>query len=89
MSKFIVIQQRLWCNESGYGIAYSSDLEEFDTRQEAIKNGFEITESDDFNVGVIEEGRLISFDWMEKPVDENEETLSLIAESIGLEATHG
>lgn len=62
MQKFIVIQQRPWCNESGHGINYSSDLEIFDTRKEAVKNGFKITESDDFNIGVIENGRLVSFD---------------------------
>lgn len=85
MSKFIVIQQRLWCNESGFGIEYSSDLEEFESRKEAIKHGFEITDSDDFNIGVIEDSRLVSFDWMGKPVGESQETINEIAEALGLE----
>ena len=85
MQKFIVIQQRLWCNESGHGINYSSDLDTFDTRKEAIKNGFQITESDDFNIGIIENGRLVSFDWMDKPVGESQETLNEISDAIGLE----
>ncbi|WP_227136705.1 antitoxin [Kosakonia radicincitans] len=88
MTKFIVIQQRLWCNESGYGIEYSSDLEEFEDRKAAIRHGFKIAESDDFNIGVIEDGRLVSFDWMEKPVGgecETPETMAEIAEAIGLE----
>lgn len=88
MTKFIVIQQRLWCNERGHGIEYSSDLEEFGDRKAAIRHGFEIAESDDFNIGVIEGGRLVSLDWMEKPVGgvgETREAMDEIAEAIGLE----
>ncbi|MCW2477703.1 antitoxin [Candidatus Symbiopectobacterium sp. NZEC135] len=85
MKKYIVIHQRLWCNESGHGIQYSSDIEEFSTRNEAISSGFKITESDDFNIGVIENGLLVSFDWMEKSLGETQETMDKIAEEIGLE----
>lgn len=85
MSKFIVIHQRLWCNESGFGIEYSSDLEEFESRKESIKHGFEITDSDDFNIGVMEDGRLVSFDWMGKPVGESQEIINEIAEALGME----
>nr|DAP67519.1 MAG TPA: hypothetical protein [Caudoviricetes sp.] len=84
MKTFIVIQQRLWCNDSGHGIHYSSDLEEFDARNKAVSHGFDITESDDFNIGVVEGGRLISFDWMDKPIGETQETIREIAEAIGL-----
>ena len=87
MAKFIVIQQRLWCNERGHGVEYSSDLEEFDSRKEAIRHGFEIAESDDFNIGVIENGLLVSFDWMERTVGETQETINEIADAIGLERT--
>lgn len=86
MNKFIVIQQYAWCNDGGHGIEYSSDLEEFDTRKDAIKNGFKITESDDFNIGVVDGGRLVSFDWMGKPVGESQETIQEIAEALGLGA---
>ncbi|ELX9578617.1 antitoxin [Escherichia coli] len=86
MSKFIVIHQRLWCNERGHGIEYSSDFEEFSTRHEAIKHGLKITDSDDFNIGVIEDGRLVSFDWMDKPVGESQETVKEIAEALDLES---
>lgn len=85
MKIFIVIQQRLWCNESGHGIEYSSDYEEFDTRHEAIEHGLKITDSDDFNIGVIEDGRLVSFDWMDKPVGESQETIQEIAKVLDLE----
>ena len=44
--------------------------------------------SDDFNIGVVEAGRLVSFDWMNKPVGESGESaevLAQIAEAIGLQ----
>ncbi|WFY33422.1 antitoxin [Citrobacter braakii] len=89
MSKsFIVIYQHPWCNEGGHGIEYASDCVEFDKRDKAIKHGFKMQGSDDFNIGVIENERLVSFDWMDKPVGENgedPESLSVIAEAIGYE----
>ncbi|WP_284882619.1 antitoxin [Citrobacter freundii] len=84
---YIVIQQYLWCNENGGGIGYTSDCVEFNTRDKAIKHGFKMQGSDDFNIGVIEDGKLISFDWMGESVGEREDTLAHIAELIGLEAS--
>lgn len=79
MSKsYIVILQYLWCNETGGGIEYTSDYIKFDKRDKAIRHGFKLRESDDFNIGVIEAGKLISFDWMDKPVGESEDTLAQI-----------
>ncbi|MEG8873239.1 antitoxin [Klebsiella pneumoniae] len=86
MSKsYIVILQYLWCKETGGGIEYTSDCVKFDKRDKAIRNGFKLRESDEFNIGVIDGGKLISFDWMDKPVGESEDTLAQIAELIGLE----
>lgn len=84
MSKsYIVILQYLWCKETGGGIEYTSDCVKFDKRDKAIRNGFKLRESDEFNIGVIDGGKLISFDWMDKPVGESEDTLAQIAELIG------
>ncbi|CNF27902.1 Uncharacterised protein [Yersinia rohdei] len=83
-TKYIVILQSAWCNDSGSGIMYSSDLIEFDTRNEAIKHGFILRDSDDFNIGALTNGTLISFDWMEKPVGGDGDNLPQIAELIGL-----
>ncbi|EOA0097311.1 TPA: antitoxin [Klebsiella aerogenes] len=86
MSKsYVVIQQYVWANEGGHGIEYCSDLIHYDNRADAISHGFQLAESDDFNIGVIESGNLVSFDWMDKPVGESEGTLAQIAELIGLE----
>lgn len=41
--------------------------------------------SDDFNVGVVQDGRLLlSFDWMENPVGEDDESMAEIAAALGL-----
>ncbi len=91
MQKFIVIQQHAWSNDHGYGIGYSSDLERFDKREVAISHGFEVAGCDDFNIGVIADGRLVSLDWMEKPVGNGKgvsvEKLQIISDAIGLEAS--
>lgn len=84
-TKYIVIQCSAWCNQVEAGLNYSSDLEEFDKRDKAIKHGLKIQESDDFNIGVVTNGRLVSLDWMAKPLDESEENLAEIAKEIGLE----
>lgn len=62
-----------------------SDCVEFDKRDKAIKHGFKQQGSDDFNIGVIENERLVSFDWMNKSIDESAEKLAEIAEAIGYE----
>jgi hypothetical protein len=86
MSKlYIAIQQYWWFNEKGNGVVYTTDGVEFDKRDMAIKHGLEIQGSDDFNIGVIEDGRLVSLDWMNEPVGESAETLAEIAEAIGYE----
>ncbi|EON3359669.1 hypothetical protein ACNHFS_004719, partial [Yersinia enterocolitica] len=81
--KYIVILQRAWCNDSGSGINYHSDLIEFDKRDKAIKHGFELQDSDDFNIGVLTNGVLTSFDWMAKPLAETKDSLARIASGIG------
>ncbi|EOD4114474.1 hypothetical protein ACVT81_000541 [Yersinia enterocolitica] len=83
--KYIVILQRAWCNDSSSGINYHSDLVEFDKRDKAIKYGFELQDSDDFNIGVLTNGVLTSFDWMAKPIAETKDSLAKIANGIGIE----
>lgn len=84
-TKYIVIQCSAWCNSTGCGLDYSSDLEEFEKRDKAIKHGFKVQESDDFNIGVVTNGKLVSLDWMAESLGESAETLAEIAEQIGLE----
>lgn len=85
MEKFIVIVGRAWCNSEGVGIEYSSDLVMHETRKAAIDDGFEGTESDDFNIGVIRNGKLVSLDWMDEVTESDPNELNAIAEQIRLE----
>lgn len=53
-------------------------------RQAAKKAGWEARGSDDFNIGVVRDGRLVSIDWMEDPLNEPAETLADIEAEIDL-----
>lgn len=82
--KFIVVCQSVVGNSEGFNIDYSWNGEEFSSREEAIKQGFVIRGGDDFNVAVLDDGRLTSFDWMDQVVDAEEDVLSEIADAIGI-----
>lgn len=70
---------------AGYGVSYDSDLRLFSDRSNAIRHGFKVRDSDDFNIGVVEDAvTLVGFDWMEQPCKGH--SLATIAEHIGLEA---
>lgn len=83
-TEYIVICQSAWCNERGSGIDYGWDGERFATRAKAIKHGLEVRESDDFNIGVVVGKRLTSFDWMDKPIGEDDATMAHIASELDL-----
>jgi len=84
-STYIVIRAFAVCGPSTpASIEYAFDGQRFKTREEAIKHGFKMLECDDFNVGVIEAGRLVSLDWMDKPVDTDPDVLLDIERSIDL-----
>lgn len=53
-------------------------------RQAAKKAGWKERGSDDFNIGVVRDGRLVSVDWMDEPLGESADELAGIEEEIGL-----
>jgi hypothetical protein len=59
-------------------IEYGFDGEMFADRREAITHGFDIRGSDDFNIGVLRGGKLVSLDWMDDPVDTDANLLAEI-----------
>lgn len=63
---------------------YSFDGQKFNDRQSAISHGLTIGRSDDFNIGVLRDGKLISLDWMDRTVDADPAELEIIAKSAGL-----
>lgn len=83
MSAYVVICQSVVGGPgSGYAVSYDSDLREFATREAAISHGFKVRDSDDFNIGIVEGGVLVAFQWMHSPVHGHD--LRAISESIGL-----
>lgn len=85
MTEYMVVCQQIVGNgEIGFETIYGCDRQRFRNRERAKAHGFEVRESDDFNIAVLEKGRLVSFDWMDKPVGEDAATLAIIAEQIGV-----
>lgn len=78
------VYPQAWMNDKGCGINYHAHGLRFATRMEAITEGLKERESDDFNIAVIEGGRLVSFDWMEETIGESPETMAEIASALGL-----
>lgn len=76
--EYIALCAQVITTGSGFKTMYWSDDKRFSTREAAIRNGFEIRGSDDFNIGVLDGGKLVSLDWMSEPVDTDPEMLSEI-----------
>lgn len=84
MKKFIIIHCHAICNEFGSSIGHSSDLVQYDTKAEAVNIGYKQADSDDFNVGVLDDGFLVSLDWMGKVVTDRPQDMVRISENLGL-----
>ncbi|MGX1096539.1 hypothetical protein [Amorphus sp. MBR-141] len=82
--EFIVITAYAWMNSGGFGIGYAWDGERFNNRNDAIKHGWKLRESDDFNIAQTYGDDLIWFGWMDRRLDEDEASMREIAEAIGL-----
>lgn len=83
-TEYIVIVARAVTTAHGFGMSYSWDGDRHAKRKAAISDGFTVTGSDDFNIGVVKNGQLVSMDWMEQPIDTDITVLSKIAKEIGL-----
>lgn len=80
MATYIVLSGQVVGNpDSGYRVAYGWDGRRFRKREKAIKHGLRERGSDDFNIGVLEQGRLVQLDWMDEPVDTDPRVLRDIA----------
>jgi hypothetical protein len=83
--QFIVLCGSIVGNmQDGFEVMYDWNHDLYDTRKAAIAAGLEERESDDFNIGVVRCGRLVSLDWMDEPHHEPPETLRRIEDQIGL-----
>ena len=82
--EFIVILQSAWCNDTGIGITYSWDGQRFNNRNDAIKHGWKLRASDDFNIGQTYGDDLVWFGWMDLRINATEEEAAEIADEIDL-----
>lgn len=82
-TQYIVILARITGgNSRPFETVYSADGPGFPYRQQAIDHGLVAADSDDFNIGVIRDGKLVSLDWMDRPVDTDPSVLSSVAKQI-------
>jgi hypothetical protein len=70
--------------QAGYRTVYNWDGTAFPAKSGAIDNGFAAGRSDDFNVGIVRDGKLLSLWWMDKQFAHDPETIAAIAHEIGL-----
>lgn len=83
--RFIVLcGQIVGDGSSPFETVYGFDGKFFDARHAAIDHGFTLGRSDDFNIGVIDGGKLVSVDWMENAVDYDPDLMCKISVQIGL-----
>jgi hypothetical protein len=81
----VLCRQVIGGNGRPFEIVYNFDGERFSERDGAIRPDFRIRGSDDFNI-VIRGQKLVSLDWMQKPVDTDPAILAHVAESACLES---
>jgi hypothetical protein len=65
-----------------FNVEYGFDGKRFDDRDTAIRHGFKAGRSDDFNIGVLRDDKLVSLDWMDQTVDADPSTLADISQQI-------
>jgi hypothetical protein len=67
MSHWIVLcQQVVGGQHSPFEIVYNFDHRYFSSKTAAIKHGFKVRGSDDFNVAEVEGGKVTRFFWMDE-----------------------
>lgn len=65
-------------------VEYSFDGRKFDNLANAIDHGATLRRSDDFNIGVLEDGKLIRIDWMSQIVDTDPVLMAKVSKQVGL-----
>jgi len=86
MTQYIVLMGQVICSDGKIDVVYGFDGERFKDRNAAIRHGLQERGSDDFNIGVLERGRLVSLDWMHDSIEALPDRLATIADQIGVRA---
>jgi hypothetical protein len=69
---------------TGFGTYHYWDGKHFAAKPDAVSHGFEIRESDDFTIGVVRDGELVSLWWMDDQIGEEPAVLAAITASCDL-----
>ena len=86
--EFMVVLASAWASPGvGFGIGYDCDYRRFPNRTEAVKHGFALRGSDDFNIVIVRGDQLIWFGWMEKEIKESRKTMAAIAAACDVKYT--
>jgi len=70
-------------DRDGFRVCYDWDRRTFTDKAAAIENGFKAVGCDDFNIGVVRKGRLVSLWWMDNQISEDDATLAKIGRECG------
>ena len=82
-----IISQAEGNDRDGFRITHYGDGRQFASKAEAVSRGFELAASDDFSVGVVSKGRLVSLWWMDDRIDLTAEDLAEVGRDLGLEVS--
>jgi len=79
-----ILPQIVGNSERGFRITHLWDGWRFSTPLEARRHGFQVRESDDFNIGVIENDKVIELRWMDEVFWPEHVDLEEINDDLGL-----
>lgn len=79
-----LIGRAVGSDRAGFRIEHYWDGQQFADKALAVSNGFRLAQSDDFQVGVVASGRLVSVWWMDEQIAESDADLADTARQIGL-----
>jgi hypothetical protein len=83
---YVLITSNVVGNEHRLDIAYYLAPGRYASLSAAKKAGFRtLHRSDDFNMGVVRDGRLVAILWMNQIVDDEPDVVERIAEEVGLD----
>lgn len=81
--RFVPYRTSVWMNEHDHGERYYV-LDQATSLPRAIKRGLALNGSDDFNIGVIRDGRMVAVLWMEHVIDEEPEVVDRVGSGLGV-----
>lgn len=82
----VIVRRIEGSDRDGFRTASYWDGRLHPAKELAVSHGFRLGVCDDFNIGVVRKGELVSLWWMDRQVNEPPETLAEIGRECGLAA---